>query len=340
MTFAPMILVQCSIAVVAFGYMLSINVPLALIAMVDHAVRLHRRASSMRQVDVPGVVAHPGAPGRRGHHRRREHQRGPGGEVVRRRAAAAATRWPRQPTRCSGATSKTPTCGPGGRRRVQNLPQVGLALVLLVRRVHGHPWPASGGGHPGLQRLPAHAAGAVHDARDDHHDGPARRGVSRPHLRDPGRAADGRRPARRRRPRRLPGRRALRERWASPTAPTTPLVLSRLQPPSPPGRDGGPGGTDGLGQVDRGAAAPPLLRRHRGRLRIDGHDVRDLTLASLRAQCRDRPRRAVPVLGVHPGQHRLRAPRRRHGRHRSGGARRRGRRVHPRPSRRLRHRRR
>ncbi len=34
MTFAPMILVQCSIAVVAFIFMLSINVPLALVAMV------------------------------------------------------------------------------------------------------------------------------------------------------------------------------------------------------------------------------------------------------------------------------------------------------------------
>ena len=34
LTFAPMILVQCSIALVAFGYMLSINVPLALVAMI------------------------------------------------------------------------------------------------------------------------------------------------------------------------------------------------------------------------------------------------------------------------------------------------------------------
>jgi len=33
MTFAPSILVQCSIAVVAFGFMLSIDVPLAFIAM-------------------------------------------------------------------------------------------------------------------------------------------------------------------------------------------------------------------------------------------------------------------------------------------------------------------
>ncbi len=34
LTFAPSILVQCSVAVVAFGYMLSINVPLALVAMI------------------------------------------------------------------------------------------------------------------------------------------------------------------------------------------------------------------------------------------------------------------------------------------------------------------
>ena len=34
LTFAPMILVQCSIAVVAFGYMLAISVPLALVAMI------------------------------------------------------------------------------------------------------------------------------------------------------------------------------------------------------------------------------------------------------------------------------------------------------------------
>jgi ATP-binding cassette, subfamily B, bacterial len=34
LTFAPMILVQCSIALVAFGYMLAISVPLALVAMI------------------------------------------------------------------------------------------------------------------------------------------------------------------------------------------------------------------------------------------------------------------------------------------------------------------
>jgi ATP-binding cassette subfamily B protein len=48
MTFGPLVLVQCSIALVAFGFMLSINVPLALVAMVTMpfvyivAVRMRR----------------------------------------------------------------------------------------------------------------------------------------------------------------------------------------------------------------------------------------------------------------------------------------------------------
>ncbi|MGH9298833.1 MAG: ABC transporter ATP-binding protein [Acidimicrobiales bacterium] len=49
MTFAPLIVVQCSIAVVAFGFMLSINVPLALVAMVTmpliYAVGVRMRKS-------------------------------------------------------------------------------------------------------------------------------------------------------------------------------------------------------------------------------------------------------------------------------------------------------
>ena len=132
-------------------------------------------------------------------------------QVLRRREASSCARWPRRPTRCSGATSRTPTSGPGGRPAVQNLPQVGLALVLVFGGymvIHG----SLGRRHRGLQRLPPHAPGAVHDARDDHHDGPAGRGVGRAHLRDPRRAAHHRRPARRGRPRRLPGRRPLRRR--------------------------------------------------------------------------------------------------------------------------------
>jgi ATP-binding cassette subfamily B protein len=52
---------------------------------------------------------------------------------------------------------------------------------------------------------------------------------------------------------------------------------------------------------------------------------------------RRRPRRAVPVLGLDPRQHRLRPPRRRHRGGRGGGARGRRRGVHPRAARGLRH---
>ena len=73
------------------------------------------------------------------------------------------------------------------------------------------------------------------------------------------------------------------------------------------------------------------------RSRIDGHDVRDLTLDSLRSQDRRRARRAVPVLGLDPRQHRLRAARRAARGDRGGGARRRRRRVHRELRARLRH---
>ncbi len=51
-TFAPMILVQCAVAVVAFGFMLSISVPLALIAMVTMPV-LFWIGVRMRKVMFP-----------------------------------------------------------------------------------------------------------------------------------------------------------------------------------------------------------------------------------------------------------------------------------------------
>ena len=86
LTFAPSILVQCSVAVVAFGYMLSINVPLALVAMIPMPF-VYLLGIQMRKLDLPRLVAHPVAPGRRRHDRRREHQRRPGREVLRRRAA-------------------------------------------------------------------------------------------------------------------------------------------------------------------------------------------------------------------------------------------------------------
>ena len=168
------------------------------------------------------------------------------------------------PTGCSGPTSRTPTCGPASPRWSRTCPRSGLALVLLVGGymvIHGT---LRRRGHPGLQRLPAHAAGAVHDARDAHHDGPAGGGVGRADLRDPRRAADDRRPPRRGRPGRLRGRRRVRPRrlrlrrrrpstWCSPTSTCT----------SRPGETVALVGRTGVGQVDRGPAARPLLRRHR-----------------------------------------------------------------------------
>ena len=58
---------------------------------------------------------------------------------------------------------------------VQNLSQVGLVLVLLVGGymvIHDH---LPVGHHHLVQPVARHDAGAVHDARDAHHDGPARR---------------------------------------------------------------------------------------------------------------------------------------------------------------------
>ena len=129
MTFAPLILVQCSIAIVAFGFMLSIDVPAGLRGHGHHAVRLPGRRQDA-EVDVPGVVDHPVPAGRRGHHRRRERQRRAGGQVLRRRAAAApvAVRGGRQAA--VGLHQRRRPPGPL-HPLVQNLPQVGLALVLL-----------------------------------------------------------------------------------------------------------------------------------------------------------------------------------------------------------------
>ena len=80
-----------------------------------HAVHLlDGRADA--QGPLPGVVADPVPAGRSGHRGRRERQRRAGGQVVRRRGAATPTDWRRRPTRCSGATSRTPTCGPASPR--------------------------------------------------------------------------------------------------------------------------------------------------------------------------------------------------------------------------------
>ncbi len=105
-----------------------------------HAVRLHHRRQDA-EVDVPGVVDHPGPAGRGGHHRRRERQRGAGGQVVRRRAAAAAG-----PVRCGrkgpvGLHQRRRPAGPVHPAGPEPAPaRVGPGPA--VRRLHGHPRPA------------------------------------------------------------------------------------------------------------------------------------------------------------------------------------------------------
>ena len=97
-------------------------------------------------------------------------------------------------------------------------------------------------------------------------------------------------------------------------------------------------GGDRLGQDDaRAAPRRGSTTSTAGAVRIDGADVREVDLASLRGADRGRHRRPVPVQRHRPRQHRLRPP----GRHPRGGrARRRARpggRLRRRAARRLRH---
>ena len=66
----------------------------------------------------------------------------------------------------------------------------------------------------------------------------------------------------------------------------------------------------GRRQVDARQAAGALLRpRPRASIRIDGHDLRDIQVRSLREQLGIVPQEALPVRRVDPRQHRLRPPR-------------------------------
>ncbi len=139
LTFAPAILVQCAIAVVAFGYMLSISVPLAFVAMLTMpfvyvlGVRMRRSMFPVswliqsRLADVAMLVD----------------ENINGVRIVKsfaaeprqlRLLARAADRLQWSYVKDADLRAKfTPT--------VQNLPQVGLALVLLVGGylvVNGH----------------------------------------------------------------------------------------------------------------------------------------------------------------------------------------------------------
>ena len=113
LTFAPMILVQCSIAVVAFGYMLPISVPLAFVAMATMpfiywtGVRMRKSSSRCRGSSSPGWPRWPPWSTRT--------STACGWSSPSPPRSSSSSSWPRRPTRCSGATSRTPTCGPVSR---------------------------------------------------------------------------------------------------------------------------------------------------------------------------------------------------------------------------------
>ena len=203
LTFAPMILVQCSIAIVAFVFMLSISVPLAFVAMASmpfiYLVGVKMRKSlfpvswiiQSRLAEVATVVD----------------ENVNGVRVV--RSFAAEQQQLRQLAKAADRVQWGYIKDADLRARfaplVQNLSQVGLVLVLLVGGwmvIHEH---LPVGVHRLVQPLPRDDAGPLHDAGHAHHDGPARLGLGRAHLRDHRRAADHRRPAGRRRPGRQQG---------------------------------------------------------------------------------------------------------------------------------------
>ena len=238
----------------------------------------------MRQVDVPGLVADPVAAGRGRDDRRREHQRRPRGQVVRRRAARAAARWPQAADRLQWSYIKDADLRARFTPAVQNLPQVGLALILLV----GGCWSSTATCGVGailafsaylvmLQapfQLLGHARHARPARRRPRPSGStrcstsSRRSSTRPSALDLVRLR-GRRRVRR-------GRLRLRRRSAR---------ARRLQPPS-----------RARARRSRWSGARRAARRRcraccrasttstAGAVRIDGHDVRELTLASLRSQ--------------------------------------------------------
>ena len=209
----------------------------------------------------------------------------------------------------SGPTSRTPTSGPGGRRPSRTCRRLGLALVLLFGGymvIHGH---FSVGAIVAFNSYllmlqpPFMLLGMVIMM------GQRAAASAEPDLRGPRRAAHGHRSPGRGRPGRMRGRGCVRPRG---------LRLQRRRrsaagtsiSASVPGETVALVGRTGSGKSTVARLLTRFYDVTGGAVRVDGHDVRDLTLASLRAQVGIGPRRAVPVLGVGAGQHRLRHARR------------------------------
>ena len=133
----------------------------------------------------------------------------------------------------------------------------------VLRRLPRHQRAGDGRGHRRLQRLRADAAAAVPPARDDHDDGPAgrrrrRNASTRCSTSNPTSSI-------------APARSTSSSASATCTSTTSSFelrqrhraVLDALRPPPAPGRDRRPRRAHRQRQVDRGAPAGALLRRHR-----------------------------------------------------------------------------
>ena len=305
MTFAPLILVQCSMAVIAFGFMLSIDVPLAFVAMATMpfvywtGVRMRKSMFPVswiiqaRLAEVATIVD----------------ENVNGVRVVKSFAAEE-----QQLRSLAGAAErvqwgyiKDADLRARFTPMVQNLPQVGLALVLLFGGymvIHGSlgigailafnsyllmlqaPFMMLGMLIMMGQRAAA-SADRIYEILDEQP------------------TVD--RLPRRRRPRRLPGRRPLppRRLRLRPTTPSSwswPTSTSTCRPGRRWPSSAGPG--SGKSTVARLLTRFYDVRHGLRRARRPRRPRPDPGQPA--GQRRRRPRRAVPVLGVGARQHRLR----------------------------------
>jgi ATP-binding cassette subfamily B protein len=280
MTFAPMILVQCSIALVAFGFMLSINVGLAFVAMATMPFVFfvgHRMRKSMfpvswliqaRLADVATIVD----------------ENVNGVRVV--RSFAAEKQQLRTLSKAADKVQWAYVKDADLRARwtpaVQNLPQVGLALVLgfggyMV--IHGTlglgailafnsylfmlqaPFMMLGMIIMMGQRAAA-SAERIYEIIDE-----------QPTVVDPPGAAE-----------LVDCRGDVRfENVGFSYGPELPTVLSHLDLHLRPGETVAMVGRTGSGKSTVARLIPRFYDVTEGRFLVDGHDVRDLTLESLRA---------------------------------------------------------
>jgi len=280
LTFAPAIIVQCTVALVAFGYMLSINVPLAFVAMSTtplvyfSSVRMRKQIFPVswliqqRLADIATIVD----------------ENINGVRVVKSfvaeprelsTLAKAAERLKWAYVRDADIRAKfTPT--------VQNLPQVGLALVLIFGGwlvIHGHlhvgailafsayivmlqaPFQLLGMLIMLGQRARA-SAGRIYQILDE-----------APEIVDRPRAVD-----------LVECEGDVRFEAVDFRYGDGPLVLSELSLHLSPGETVAMVGRTASGKTTISRLLPRFYDVSAGSVKVDGHDVRDLTLASLRAQ--------------------------------------------------------